>query len=78
VIESAIEVAPHTGSLVSREEIRSEAARRLAARAEGAMNAGLWAAFTLLLGCGAAVAGAWLATEPPAWARSRLSVHGGA
>jgi hypothetical protein len=53
------------------EELRSEAMRRLAARAEGAIDAGLWAAFTLLLGAGAAVAGAWLATEPPAWARPR-------
>lgn len=53
------------------EEIRSEAARQLAARAEGAMAAGLWAAFTLLLGGGAAVAGAWFATEPPAWSRPR-------
>ena len=50
-------------------EVREEAARRLAARAEGAMHAGSWAALTLLIGCGAAVAGAWLATEPPAWAR---------
>jgi hypothetical protein len=53
------------------EELRAEAMRRLAARAEGAIDAGLWAAFTLLLGAGAAVAGAWLATEPPAWARPR-------
>lgn len=53
------------------EEMRAEAMRRLAARAEGAIHAGLWAAFTLLLGAGAAVAGAWLATEPPYWARPR-------
>ncbi|MGH2394394.1 MAG: hypothetical protein ACRDGH_13055 [Candidatus Limnocylindria bacterium] len=53
------------------EEMRSEAARQLAARAEGAMAAGLWAAFTLLLGGGAAVAGVWFATEPPAWSRPR-------
>jgi len=53
------------------EELQAEAMRRLAARAEGAIDAGLWAAFTLLLGAGAAVAGAWLATEPPAWARAR-------
>lgn len=53
------------------EEIREETARRLAARAEGAMEAGLWVAFTLLLGGGAAVAGAWFATEPPAWAEPR-------
>jgi len=53
------------------EEIRSEAARQLAARAEGAMAAGMWAAFTLLLGGGAAVAGVWFATEPPAWSRPR-------
>ena len=53
------------------EEIRAEAARELAARAEGAMAAGMWAAFTLLLGGGAAVAGAWFATEPPAWSRPR-------
>ena len=53
------------------EELRAEAMRRLAARAEGAIDAGLWAAFTLLLGAGAAVGGAWLATEPPAWARPR-------
>lgn len=52
-------------------EMRAEAMRSLAARAEGAIEAGLWAAFTLLLGAGAAVAGAWLATEPPAWARPR-------
>ena len=52
-------------------EARAEAMRTLAARAEGAIDAGLWAAFTLLLGVGAAVAGAWLATEPPAWARPR-------
>jgi hypothetical protein len=51
------------------EEARSEAARRLAARAEGAMKAGLWAAFTLLLGAGAAIAGTRFATEPPDWAR---------
>jgi hypothetical protein len=53
------------------EEVRSEAARQLAARAEGAMAAGMWAAFTLLLGGGAAVAGVWFATEPPAWSRPR-------
>ena len=53
------------------EELRAEAMRRLAARAQGAIDAGLWAAFTLLLGVGAAIAGAWLATEPPAWARPR-------
>ena len=53
------------------EEMRAEAARELAARAEGAMAAGMWAAFTLLLGGGAAVAGAWFATEPPAWSRPR-------
>jgi hypothetical protein len=53
------------------EETRAEAARELAARAEGAMAAGLWAAFTLLLGGGAAVAGAWFATDPPAWSRPR-------
>lgn len=53
------------------EALRAEAMRRLAARAQGAIDAGLWAAFTLLLGAGAAVVGAWLATEPPAWARSR-------
>lgn len=53
------------------DEERAETARRLAARAEGAMEAGLWAAFTLLLGAGAAVAGAWFATEPPAWSRPR-------
>ncbi|MGH7565748.1 MAG: hypothetical protein ACREK2_02865 [Gemmatimonadota bacterium] len=53
------------------EEIQSEAARELAARAEGAMAAGMWAAFTLLLGGGAAVAGVWFATEPPAWSRPR-------
>lgn len=53
------------------EEMRAEAAGDLAARAEGAMAAGLWAAFTLLLGGGAAVAGAWFATEPPAWSRPR-------
>jgi len=56
------------------EEARSEAARRLAARAEGAMQAGLWTAFTLLLGAGAAVAGAWIATEPPPWSRRRLVI----
>lgn len=54
------------------EEIRSAAARRLASRAEGAMEAGLWAAFTLLLGGGAAIAGAWIATEPPPWSRRRI------
>lgn len=53
------------------EEMRAEAARELAARAEGAMAAGMWAAFTLLLGGGAAVAGAWFATDPPAWSRPR-------
>jgi hypothetical protein len=53
------------------EEMRAEAARELAARAEGAMAAGMWAAFTLLLGAGAAVAGAWFATDPPAWSRPR-------
>src|SRR5688500_9034094 len=53
------------------EEMRAEAARELAGRAEGAMAAGMWAAFTLLLGGGAAVAGAWFATEPPAWSRPR-------
>jgi hypothetical protein len=53
------------------EELRAEAMRRLAARAQGAIDAGLWAAFTLLLGAGAAVTGAWLATEPPDWARPR-------
>lgn len=58
------------------EEIRSAVARRLAARAEGAMEAGLWAAFTLLLGAGAAVAGAWLATEPPLWAQPRRYLVG--
>ena len=52
-------------------DARGEAMRRLAARAEGAIDAGLWAAFTLLLGAGSAVAGAWFATEPPAWARPR-------
>jgi hypothetical protein len=56
------------------EEMRAEAARQLAARAEGAMAAGMWAAFTLLLGCGAAVAGVWFATEPPAWSRPRRFV----
>lgn len=55
-------------------QIRAEAARRLAARAEGAMQAGLWAALTLLLGGGAAVTGAWLATEPPEWTRRRFTV----
>jgi hypothetical protein len=55
-------------------EMRAEAARGLAARAEGAMAAGMWAAFTLLLGGGAAVAGAWFATEPPAWSRPRRFV----
>lgn len=53
------------------EEMRAEAARQLAARAQGAMAAGMWAAFTLLLGGGAAVAGVWFATEPPAWSRPR-------
>jgi hypothetical protein len=53
------------------EEMRAEAARELAARADAAMAAGMWAAFTLLLGGGAAVAGAWFATEPPYWSRSR-------
>ena len=53
------------------EEDRAEAARRLAARAEGAIEAGLWVAFTLVLGGGAALAGVWLATEPPAWTRPR-------
>jgi hypothetical protein len=53
------------------EEMRAQAAREIAARAEGAMAAGMWAAFTLLLGGGAAVAGAWFATEPPAWSRPR-------
>lgn len=53
------------------EEARAAAMRSLAARAEGAIEAGLWAAFTLLLGVGAAVAGAWFATEPPAWSRPR-------
>ena len=52
-------------------EQEREAARALAARAEGAMAAGIWAALTLLLGGGAAVAGAWFATEPPAWSRPR-------
>jgi hypothetical protein len=56
------------------EEMRAEAARQLAARAEGAMAAGMWAAFTLLLGGGAAVAGVWFATEPPAWSRPRRFV----
>lgn len=56
------------------DEARAEAARRLAARAEGAMYAGLWAALTLLLGGGAAVAGVWFATEPPAWARPRRTI----
>ena len=54
------------------EEAEREAARQLVARAEGAMEAGLWAAFTLILGGGAAVAGAWFATEPPTWSRPRL------
>jgi hypothetical protein len=56
------------------EEMRAEAARQLAARAEGAMAAGMWAAFTLLLGGGAAVAGVWFATEPPTWSRPRRFV----
>lgn len=50
---------------------RAAAAQLLAAQAEGAMHAGLWAAFTLLLGAGAAIAGAWFATDPPAWSRPR-------
>ncbi len=53
---------------------RAAAAHQLAAQAEGAMHAGLWAAFTLLLGAGAAIAGAWFATDPPAWSRPRARV----
>jgi len=53
------------------DEMRADAAPRLADRAEGAMHAGLWAAFTMLLGGGAAVAGTWFAVDPPAWARPR-------
>jgi hypothetical protein len=62
---------PPAGEDEDLEELRAEAMRRLAARAQGAIDAGLWAAFTLLLGAGAAVGGAWLATEPPDWARPR-------
>jgi hypothetical protein len=69
-IETGSTVLP-AGQDEDLEELRVEAMRRLAARAEGAIDAGMWAAFTLLLGAGAAVAGAWLATEPPAWARPR-------
>jgi hypothetical protein len=53
------------------DELRAEEARRLADHAEGAMHAGVWAAFTMLLSGGAAVAGAWFAIDPPAWARPR-------
>ncbi|HYN19715.1 MAG TPA: hypothetical protein VE078_02065 [Thermoanaerobaculia bacterium] len=70
--EMAAELAepPRPGSeQEDLEEMRAEAVRLLAARAEGAMQAGLWAAFALLLGGGAAVAGVWFATEPPAWAQ---------
>jgi hypothetical protein len=62
---------PPAGEDEDLEEFRAEATRRLAARAQGAIDAGQWAAFTLLLGAGAAVGGAWLATEPPDWARPR-------
>lgn len=55
-------------------EARRKAARQLVALAEGAMEAGLWAAFTLLIAGGAAIAGAWFATEPPAWSRARITV----
>ena len=73
--QAGMEVAPIEGlpeeDVEDVEEMRAEAARELAARAEGAMAAGMWAAFTLLLGGGAAVAGAWFATEPPGWSRPR-------
>jgi hypothetical protein len=73
--QAGMDVAPIEGlpeeDAEDVEEMRAEAARELAARAEGAMAAGMWAAFTLLLGAGAAVAGAWFATEPPAWSRPR-------
>ena len=72
---AGMDVAPIEGlpeeDVEDVEEMRAEAARELAARAEGAMAAGMWAAFTLLLGGGASVAGAWFATEPPAWSRPR-------
>jgi hypothetical protein len=73
--QAGLDVAPIEGlpeeDAEDVEEMRTQAARELAARAEGAMAAGMWAAFTLLLGAGAAVAGAWFATEPPAWSRPR-------
>ena len=73
--QAGMDVAPIEGlpeeDAEDVEEMRVEAARELAARAEGAMAAGMWAAFTLLLGAGAAVAGAWFATEPPEWSRPR-------
>jgi MFS family permease len=56
------------------EEARRTATRQLVALAEGAMDAGLWAAFTLLIAGGAAVAGVWFATEPPAWSRARITM----
>lgn len=74
-VQAGLEVSPIEGlpeeDAEDVEELRAEAARELAARAEGAMAAGMWAAFTLLLGGGAAVAGVWFATEPPAWSRPR-------
>ncbi len=74
-VQAGVDVAPIEGlpeeDAEDVEEMRAEAARELAARAEGAMAAGMWAAFTLLLGAGAAVAGAWFATEPPYWSRPR-------
>lgn len=56
------------------EEDRVAAAKRLAVRAEDAMEAGVWAALTLMLGAGAAIAGALIAIEPPAWAQPRRPV----
>lgn len=67
IVESGLPAA-------AAEEIREDraaAARERVARAKGAMHAGLWAAVTLLLGAGAAVAGVWFATDPPAWSRPR-------
>jgi hypothetical protein len=55
-------------------EARRKASRQLVALAEGAMEAGLWAAFALLIAGGAAIAGVWFATEPPAWSRARITV----
>lgn len=66
--EAQVELSPE------EEEARREQAQQLVARAEDAMDAGLWAAFTLILGAGAAIAGVWFATEPPAWARPGMAL----